>query len=82
MCIKDKLIMYKKQYNFQLKIIFYRFTVEVADFNFGQTYSDMDYKTFWGRLRDSVMGSLNRLPSTSSESPIWPESSNKYDNMS
>jgi hypothetical protein len=30
-----------------------RFTVEVADFDFGQSNADMEYKTFTERLRDS-----------------------------
>ncbi|XP_031787515.1 A-agglutinin anchorage subunit isoform X2 [Nasonia vitripennis] len=30
-----------------------RFTVEVADFDFGQSTADMEYKTFTERLRDS-----------------------------
>ncbi|XP_058791521.1 uncharacterized protein LOC131664447 [Phymastichus coffea] len=30
-----------------------RFTVEVADFDFGQSNTDMEYKTFTERLRDS-----------------------------
>lgn len=30
-----------------------RFTVEVADFDFGQSNPDMEYKTFTERLRDS-----------------------------
>ncbi|KAJ8978646.1 hypothetical protein NQ317_002283 [Molorchus minor] len=31
-----------------------RFLIEVADFNFGQQYSDMEYKTFSERLRESI----------------------------
>jgi len=30
-----------------------RFTIEVADFDFGQSNPDMEYKTFTERLRDS-----------------------------
>ena len=30
-----------------------RFTVEVADFDFGKSSSEMEYKTFRERLRDS-----------------------------
>ncbi|XP_066599232.1 uncharacterized protein [Prorops nasuta] len=30
-----------------------RFTVEVADFDFGKNNPEMEYKKFWGRLRDS-----------------------------
>lgn len=59
----------------------FRFIVEVADFNFGQTYSDMEYKTFRERLRDSIVNAFTRVPSPgSSEVPVWPPS-RKYGSM-
>lgn len=39
--------------------IFNRFTVEVADFNFGETQSvDMEHKTFQRRLIDSIRDAI------------------------
>lgn len=35
-----------------------RFTVEVADFDFGQNNPEMEYKTFTERLRDSVNNAI------------------------
>jgi hypothetical protein len=35
-----------------------RFTIEVADFNFGQSNPEMEYKTFTERLRDSFNNSV------------------------
>lgn len=32
-----------------------RFIVEVADFDFGQQYAEMEYKTFYQRLRESIL---------------------------
>lgn len=59
-----------------------RFTVEVADFDFGPTYSDMEYKTFRERLRDSITNALTRTPTADqSEQPTWPPSSRKYGSM-
>nr|CAI5869288.1 unnamed protein product [Callosobruchus analis] len=58
-----------------------RFLVEVADFNFGQQYSDMEYKTFSERLRDSVMNAFLRGPTpSSSEGSVWPPG-RKYGSM-
>ncbi|XP_063920014.1 uncharacterized protein LOC135135010 isoform X2 [Zophobas morio] len=59
-----------------------RFVVEVADFNFGQNYSDMEYKTFKERLRDSIANAFfTRAPSPgSSEVPVWPPG-RKYGSM-
>ncbi|CAH1958768.1 unnamed protein product [Acanthoscelides obtectus] len=58
-----------------------RFLVEVADFNFGQQYSDMEYKTFNERLRDSVMNAFFRGPTpASSEGSVWPPG-RKYGSM-
>lgn len=58
-----------------------RFLVEVADFNFGQQYSDTDYKTFRERLRDSLSEAFSRNPSPSSaDAPVWPPGQ-KYDRM-
>lgn len=47
--------------------------MEVADFNFGHTYSDLEYKTFRERLRDSVVNAFTKAPTpSSSEVPVWP----------
>lgn len=35
-----------------------RFTVEVADFDFGQNNPEMEYKTFTERLRDSINNAI------------------------
>lgn len=35
-----------------------RFTVEVADFDFGQSNPEMEYKTFIARLRDSFNNTI------------------------
>ncbi|CAH1156168.1 unnamed protein product [Phaedon cochleariae] len=58
-----------------------RFIIEVADFNFGHHYSDMEYKTFRERLRDSIVNAFSRGPTPStSEVPVWPPGQ-KYGNM-
>ncbi|KAK4876862.1 hypothetical protein RN001_009368 [Aquatica leii] len=50
-----------------------RFIVEVADFNFGQQCSDLEYKTFRERLYDSISNAFLRAPSPSSSEPnVWP----------
>lgn len=36
-----------------------RFTIEVADFDFGQSNPEMEYKTFTERLRDSFNNTIN-----------------------
>lgn len=36
-----------------------RFTIEVADFDFGQRSADMEYKTFTERLRDSFNNAVS-----------------------
>lgn len=57
----------------------YRFAVEVADFNFGETSSvDVEYKTFHQRLFDSIR-TMVRRPSNSDASGS--ESSLKYGSM-
>ncbi|CAH0545871.1 unnamed protein product [Brassicogethes aeneus] len=61
------------------------FLVEVADFNFGQQYNDMEYKTFRERLRDSLSEAFTRDagPSGSSSEPsVWPPGGRKYGAMS
>ncbi|KAJ8925122.1 hypothetical protein NQ315_001304 [Exocentrus adspersus] len=58
-----------------------RFVIEVADFNFGQQYADMEYKTFRERLRDSITNAITRGPTpSSSEVPVWPPG-RKYGSM-
>ncbi|KAF5281077.1 hypothetical protein FQA39_LY17902 [Lamprigera yunnana] len=50
-----------------------RFIVEVADFNFGQQCTDLEYKTFQERLCDSITNAFLRAPTPSSSEPtIWP----------
>ncbi|KAJ3616421.1 hypothetical protein MTP99_003113 [Tenebrio molitor] len=73
------LIVFGVAYYFQNRS---RFVVEVADFNFGQNYSDMEYKTFKERLRDSIANAFfSRAPSPgSSEVPVWPPG-RKYGSM-
>ncbi|GJQ68040.1 hypothetical protein Trydic_g16758 [Trypoxylus dichotomus] len=58
-----------------------RFTVEVADFNFGPQYAD--YMTFRERLRDSIMNSFTRATVNTEDNgsgPIWPPNQ-KYGSM-
>lgn len=56
--------------------------MEVANFNFGQTYSDMEYMTFRERLRESVVNAFTRAPTpSSSEGAVWPPGNNKYGSM-
>ncbi|ENN76028.1 hypothetical protein D910_08095 [Dendroctonus ponderosae] len=58
-----------------------RFVVEVADFDFGAKYADMEYKTFKDRLKDSIVNAFTRDPMpTTSDAPIWPPS-HKYGSM-
>ncbi|XP_026276701.1 uncharacterized protein LOC113205333 isoform X2 [Frankliniella occidentalis] len=58
-----------------------RFTVEVADFDFGQGYDqDMEYKTFRERLRESVVNSFNRDFGVDGEGNVW-SPSRKYGSM-
>lgn len=35
-----------------------KFTIEVADFDFGQNNLEMEYKTFTERLRDSINNTI------------------------
>jgi hypothetical protein len=81
---------------FQIKIVMYnfhwifRFTIEVADFDFGQA-NDLEYKTFRERLRDAFTdafpGSADLLDSRSDSQnranrPIWTErTTSKYGNV-
>lgn len=53
----------------------YRFTDEVADFNFGETQSvDMEYKTFQQRLLESICDILpSRRRFSQSSSDLGPE---------
>lgn len=55
--------------------------VEVADFDFGPKYADMEYQTFKDRLKDSITNAFTRdpIPSTS-EVPFWPPG-HKYGSM-
>jgi acyl-CoA thioesterase FadM len=57
-----------------------RFTVEVADFDFGQGVGDMEYKTFRERLREAVVNSLNRDFGVDGEGNVW-SPSRKYGSM-
>lgn len=57
-----------------------RFTVEVADFDFGHGVGDMEYKTFRERLREAVVNSLNRDFGVDGEGNVW-SPSRKYGSM-
>lgn len=57
-----------------------RFTVEVADFDFGPVDGDMEYKTFRERLREAVVNSLNRDFGVDGEGNVW-SPSRKYGSM-
>ncbi|KAL1517028.1 hypothetical protein ABEB36_000848 [Hypothenemus hampei] len=58
-----------------------RFIIEVADFDFGPKYADMEYKTFKDRLKDSITNAFNRDPEPStSDAPLWPPGQ-KYGSM-
>ncbi|XP_060534980.1 uncharacterized protein LOC132707233 [Cylas formicarius] len=72
------LIVFGVAYYFQNRS---RFVVEVADFNFGQQYADMDYKTFKDRLKESLVNALTRdpMPSTA-DAPGW-SPTHKYGSM-
>jgi hypothetical protein len=70
-----KLVQLKHEIN-----ILCRFNVEVADFDFGQSNDDLQYKTFFGRLREALMDTIhpNREhddpliePTNSRSRPIW-----------
>ncbi|XP_057663799.1 uncharacterized protein LOC130898479 isoform X1 [Diorhabda carinulata] len=72
------LIVFGVAYYFQNRS---RFIIEVADFNFGQQYTDLEYKTFRERLKDSISNAFTRTPTpSSSEVPVWPPGS-KYGSM-
>ncbi|XP_017787040.1 PREDICTED: uncharacterized protein LOC108569843 [Nicrophorus vespilloides] len=73
------LIVFGVAYYFQNRS---RFTVEVADFNFGQQYADMEYKTFSERLKDSMSNAFTRasIPGGSFEETVWPPG-HKYGSM-
>lgn len=57
-----------------------RFTVEVADFDFGHGVGDMEYKTFRERLREAVVNSFNRDFGVDGEGNVW-SPSRKYGSM-
>lgn len=57
-----------------------RFTVEVADFDFGHGVGDMEYKTFRERLREAVLNSVNRDFGVDGEGNVW-SPSRKYGSM-
>ncbi|XP_067007546.2 uncharacterized protein [Anabrus simplex] len=56
-----------------------RYTVEVADFDFGQA-NDMEYKTFHERLREGIMNVFNRSREYKEPHSSCP-ARRKYDNM-
>lgn len=58
-------------------------TVEVADFNFGDTQSvDMEYKTFIQRLLDSIREFISRTTNNAAPTCLTGESSSlKYGSM-
>lgn len=61
-------------------LLIFRFTVEVADFDFGQGGGDLEYKTFRERLRESVVNSFNRDFGVDGEGNVW-SPSRKYGSM-
>lgn len=62
-------------------IAFCRLSVEVADFNFGETTSvDLEYKTFYRRLIDSVSDAIP-WQRYSSEADETDEASLRYGTM-
>lgn len=75
------LIIFGVAYYFQNRS---RFIVEVADFNFGAQYNDMEYKTFKERLKDSFSNACTRVPISKSSSAadvdVWPNN-RKYGSM-
>lgn len=61
---------------------FRRFSVEVADFNFGETSSDdLEYKTFHRRLLDSIRDLMRRQPMTTNDGIESTDSSLRYGTM-
>lgn len=56
------------------------FTVEIADFDFGQQTSELEYKTFVERLRESVMNSFYRANDPADADGSW-SPSRKYGSM-
>lgn len=61
-------------------ILNFRFSVEVADFNFGESSSvDLEYKTFHQRILDSVRELIHRPQPTDTIEPT--DSSLKYGTM-
>lgn len=54
----------------------------MANFDFGQQYSDMEYKTFRERLKDSISNAFMKtsIPDGSDGTSIWPPS-RKYGSM-
>lgn len=59
----------------------FRFSVEVADFNFGETSSiDLEYKTFYRRLLDSIREAIQR-PMMNADGVESTDSSLRYGSM-
>lgn len=65
-----------------IHFLFDRFSVEVADFNFGESSSvDLEYKTFHRRLLDSIRELIRRHPITTNEPIESTDSSLRYGTM-
>lgn len=56
------------------------YTIEVADFDFGNQTSDMEYKTFRERLRESVSNSFLKSQDLQDSEVVW-SPSRKYGSM-
>lgn len=62
----------------------HKYTIEVADFDFGNQTSSMEYKTFRERLRESIVNSFLKSNDFEESESSWSESaptSKKYGSM-
>lgn len=62
-----------------INAFFYRYTIEVADFDFAQS-SDLEYMTFSQRLKAALNNAFNRTHEYVDESNVW-SPSRKYGSM-
>lgn len=49
----------------------YRFVIETADFDFSNTSTDMEYKTFRERLREAVSAAINKTEDFVEQESVW-----------
>lgn len=62
----------------------HKYTIEVADFDFGNQVGNMEYKTFRERLRESISNSFLKSNDYEDDDSTWSESvptSRKYGSM-